>query len=811
MIYVWGDAGQHHVASTVGPIFYRAEREYTYVDLTRPLPKLEKGDVILGMGAKVADRLRDAGLVPKGRTLTSLRGKRIEGESGATALLTFSPGILQSDPAARQKIEWDANLAVRLHDTGSLKPVLGDYRWVKDYDELCIRIAIEFESNGNKPVAVAGDLETMGLWPYLPGKDIVTSQFSSQPGVSWVVDHRDFWDDAHAGTIRYGLPDKVRDGLEWLLNTPKVKLWGANFKFDLQWLWLRWGIRCTNFTFDTLIGGSLLNENRSNSLTTHSQIYAPDLAGYDSEMNAKGPEKKFDKNRMEDVPKDDLLGYAGGDTDACLRSGLEMVVELAADPELARFYQKLVHPAARAFEKIEMRGDLIDVPKYLALETELNDYLKDRTRQAWRYVPSEIRQKYFENLSFTRDVIIRDTFFGEAPGFGIKPNPDNLTEKTKEPSTAMEHLSQFRDHPKAGSLVDALEDIGKAKKMLGTYVGIRSKDGRGFDKGFLSHLRPDRRFHPTYMLYAGSMFGDDDDDSGTNTGRLAAKNPARQTIPKHNEWAKKIRDCFIAPDGMLRWQLDFSQGELRVAACCANEQAMIDAYLAGVDLHSKTAAEANGFELEEFMGFKKGNPKQQALFKALRQGGKAGNFGLLYRMKAPGFVEYAWKVYGVKMTLAEAEAFRDGFFASYPGLLVWHDAQVEHAREFGFVRSPLGRVRHLPEIHSSFSQIRSKAERQAINSPVQATLSDLNIYGISKLEEEFDGHDDEFCVIGATHDSADGYVREDQWESHLTVAAGIMGTLDVRETFEWDHQLPFPVDAEIGKTMGSLEEVKLAA
>src|SRR5690606_18254887 len=106
--------------------------------------------------------------------------------------------------------------------------------------------------------------------------------------------------------------------------------------------------------------------------------------------------------------------------------------------------------------------------------------------------------------------------------------------------------------PEAAAMVKALEEAGSASKTLSTFVD-----------GFLKHLRPDGRFHPSYMLFRGGYndSGEEEDAAGTVTGRLSCKDPAFQTLPKKTKWAKKLRECYIAPPGQKIVQLDYSQGE----------------------------------------------------------------------------------------------------------------------------------------------------------------------------------------------------------------------------------------------------------
>jgi DNA polymerase I-like protein with 3'-5' exonuclease and polymerase domains len=180
-------------------------------------------------------------------------------------------------------------------------------------------------------------------------------------------------------------------------------------------------------------------------------------------------------------------------------------------------------------------------------------------------------------------------------------------------------------------------------------------------------------------------------------------------------------------------------------------------------------------------------------------------------MGAKGLVTYAWKSYGVVFTLAEAEETRETFFETYPELITWHEKMRALAHKDGAVRSPLGRIRHLPHIYSSDNEVVSRAERQAINSPVQSALSDLCLWALAEIEDRFEDRQDRFHTVGMTHDSLNGYGNVETIEEDLIEAVGVVNALPIRDTFEWDHQIPFPVDAEIGPNMGELEEFPIAA
>jgi hypothetical protein len=274
------------------------------------------------------------------------------------------------------------------------------------------------------------------------------------------------------------------------------------------------------------------------------------------------------------------------------------------------------------------------------------------------------------------------------------------------------------------------------------------------------------------------------------------------TIPKHGKWGKRIRRVFIAPPGYLIVETDYSQGELRVVACIANELNMLQAYKDGLDLHVVTSGTVAGYTYAEMMELSKSNPE---LYESIRQLGKAGNFGLVYGMGVDGFIVYARNNYGVELPWTKADEFRTGFFNTYPALIDYHKQYKALARKHGQVVSPLGRIRHLPLVNSDRQDVRAKAERQAINSPVQGCLSDMMIWAIA--EQQRMGWQKQSPCFGSIHDAGYYYVPEDNAEFYAKRIVEVMENLPFHEV-GWAPQLKFPADAKIGPNMADLKKLK---
>ncbi len=793
MIRFWvpPNAKQPQIAGTIGQALKSMRpdvpaHEFVPVGDDPLLPAV--GEILVVCGTKGLDVLKAAGLVPKGRTLNSLRERAFQPRAdGGLVMMTFDPGVVSNEPEKRAVIDWDVRLAHRLLTTGSLEPVLGDYRWVASFRPMIERIEARFAETG-QPVDVSCDTETMGLYPWEPGKRLVTIGFADRPGMGEVL---------YLGPKDDPVPvdpdEPLHAQIEWLLTSPKVKLRGSNFKYDLVWLWVQLGIECTNFKFDNALVGSLLDENRSNGLDSHAKAMSS-IGGYADRFNATQ-----DKGRMEEVPLEQLLPYAAGDLDAAYQVADVLRGQLLEDPRLARFYVRVLHPAARAFERIERRGVVIDRHKYETLGEDLRATIAAQEKQALGLLPGRLRAKFAEKIadqaadgkSPLTAAVMKEFFFGPL-GLGLKPLM--TTPKSGEPSTARAHLRMFSHHPEAKAMCSILEELGSAAKTKSTFVD-----------GFLKHVRADGRLHPSYMLFHGGFNDDEDDESGTVSGRLSARDPAFQTLPKKTKWAKRLRECYTAPPGMSVLQCDFEQGELKVVACIAPENTMLAAYHNGLDLHAVTGAKLGGYEFEEFTALKLTDPEG---YKLIRDKAKPANFGLLYGMGVEGFRAYCWAQYGLPLSSEEAGFMRNAFFELYPGLLGYHDAMRRFVRAYLHVRTPMGRVRHLETIQSWDRSVVSLAERQAINSPVQGCLTDMMIWALAEIEANLDT--DKVQVVGMIHDALVAYVpqgEEAYWAQQVT---DIMKSLPLGD-LDWAPPLVFTADAEAGPNLAQLDKVKIAA
>jgi hypothetical protein len=250
---------------------------------------------------------------------------------------------------------------------------------------------------------------------------------------------------------------------------------------------------------------------------------------------------------------------------------------------------------------------------------------------------------------------------------------------------------------------------------------------------------------PTYGLYIHKSHSYISDEIVTHN-----------TIPKHTIWAKPLRSVYVPPKGMELLNVDYSMGELKIAACVANEPTMLQAFKDGIDLHMLSGSRMAGYEwseILEMMVLAKDDTGLAKKLKLIRQSGKPVNFGLIYGMSAGGLQNYAKVAFGMDMTLQETEHARGVYFETYSRLVAWHKEYKTLAHKQGFVTSPLGRRRNLPLIHSRFQDIVAKAERNSVNC-VDAKTECLTPTGWKTYDELNEG--DTIYTRGAH-----GYLEED--------------------------------------------------
>ncbi len=439
-----------------------------------------------------------------------------------------------------------------------------------------------------------------------------------------------------------------------------------------------------------------------------------------------------------DIPKKQKLS---GDRDTVvpyLKLDVKYTWELfqfflnSMDSQQMKIYKKLLRPAYRAYRDIERNG------LYLDLEA-LKDVKKKYNKEE-KQLLSQLKKYYDINWNSSAQVA------------------QVLFQKEKMPVI---ERTQKGAASTAASVLKALSMDGyEIPKLL-----LQYKDAATRNKMFLNRWDKDcyeSRIHPSFNL------------TNVVSGRTSCNSPNLQQVPR----TKDIRGLFSGAPGMILFEADYSQLELRIAAHYANEKTMLNIYQNNGDIHTETARLfTNGKD-----------PTKEERGKA-----KAVNFGFLYGMQARKFVEYALNSYGQVFTQNEAEHVRNLFFAKYSRLLPWHAEQEQLCDMQGGVSNLFGRFRKLPLIYSSNKWERASAARRAINTPVQGSGSDLLVSAVTQINKELKG----VAWIGATvHDSIIGECHIEDKDYVDETIRRIM--LHPKVLDDFGVELRVPLDVDIG-------------
>lgn len=438
---------------------------------------------------------------------------------------------------------------------------------------------------------------------------------------------------------------------------------GQNLKYDASVL-ARYGIEMKGIKHDTMLASYVYNsvggKHDMDSLALrflqHSCISFEQLAG-------KG------KNQLSfnQIDLNEAAVYAAEDADVTLRLHNRLFANIEQDEKLNAIYQEIEVPLVPVLSRMERTGVLIDDMKLSAQSQEIAVRLEELEQKAY-----EIAGQPF-NMNSPKQL---QTILFEQMGLPvIKKTPSGT------PSTAEEVLQELAlDYP----LPSVIMEYRGLAKLKSTYTDKLPK-----------MINPHTgRVHTSYH------------QAVTATGRLSSTDPNLQNIPIRNEEGRRIRQAFVAPHGYKILAVDYSQIELRIMAHLSGDQALLDAFQQGKDIHAATAAEIMGVSIEQVSSEQ-------------RRRAKAVNFGLIYGMSAFGLA----KQLGIPRS--EAQAYMDKYFERYPGVMQYMEDTRSNAAQHGYVETIFGRRLHLPEITSRNVMRRKAAERAAINAPMQGTAADI--------------------------------------------------------------------------------------
>ena len=341
---------------------------------------------------------------------------------------------------------------------------------------------------------------------------------------------------------------------------------------------------------------------------------------------------------------------------------------LKADTALWNLYQEVELPLSTILREIEQAGVRIDVSMLKKAEIQLNEELEGIEKQIYTIAGSSF------NINSPKQV-------GEVLFDQLHLDDKAKKSKNGQYSTSEEVLQALKTkHPVVGLILEYRE----LKKLISTYISALP-----------TYIHPDTgKIHTTY------------NQTVTATGRLSSSNPNLQNLPIRSERGQLIRQAVIPDEGCLFLSADYSQIELRLMAHFSQDPHLVQAFHSGQDIHAATAAKIFNVPID-------------LVTKEQRRQAKTANFGIIYGISAFGLAQQ------LDCSRTEAKTLIDGYFAAFPGVIDYIERQKQIAREQGYAVTLFGRRRYLPDILSHNATVRSFAERNAVNSPIQGTAADI--------------------------------------------------------------------------------------
>ena len=389
------------------------------------------------------------------------------------------------------------------------------------------------------------------------------------------------------------------------------------------------------------------------------------------------------------------LSVDDGDAAACAEALWHLRDVLKAELEsngMTKLYFDIELPLCQVLYRMERRGIAIDRNQ---LE-QFGHMLAQRIADCEALIYSYSEEKF--NINSTKQ--LGEVLFEK---LGLPP-----VKKTKTGySTNVEVLEKLKNkHP----IIPAIMDYRTLTKLKSTYAD-----------GLMAVIGEDGRIHTTFQNLV------------TATGRLSSTDPNLQNIPVRNDLGAEIRKMFIPKPGHVLVDADYSQIELRVLAHIADDKEMQDAFISGMDVHTVTAAQVFGVAPE-------------AVTSLQRRHAKAVNFGIVYGISEFSLAE------DIGVSRWEAKEYIDSYLAHYSGVREYMKDVVNKAREVGYTATMYGRKRYIPELTASNFNIRSGAERIALNTPIQGTAADLIKLAMIRVENALNANYPQAKLLLQVHD-----------------------------------------------------------
>ena len=548
---------------------------------------------------------------------------------------------------------------------------------------------------------------------------------------------------AHAGGPQLDM-QLVLEALRPALTDSDIPKVGHNLKYDFLIL-ARYGLRARPLGIDTMIAEWLCDPGSRNlGLKNLAWVRLGVEMTEIQELIGSGKNQRT----MAEVSIADAAPYAAADAAVCLQLMPKLQDELERKHQ-SDLFTDLEMPLVPILADMEMAGIGVDHSFLDEFAASLQDRLDD--------IEAQIHEHAGKSFNINSPQQLSEVLFDV-----LELEPPDRTRKTASGyySTAASVLDQLRDsHP----IVQLVLEHRELAKLKSTYA-----------EALRDQVNPETgRVHTSY------------NQTGSVTGRLASSEPNLQNIPIRTELGRQIRKAFVAEEDNVLLAVDYSQIELRIVAHISQDQTMLQAFAEDQDIHATTAATVNGVELSDVTA-------------EMRRQAKAVNFGLLYGMSAYGLTR------STELTLAEAEDFVEAYFERFPGVQRYLEETREQARQDGYVETLLGRRRYFPQLKEGGPPVsqpaRARAEREAINAPIQGSAADIIKLAMLRLPDALQDAELNARMLLQVHDELVLEVSRAELEASHELISDVM-----QSAYELD--VPLKTEAKYGRDWYDMEEL----
>ncbi len=504
---------------------------------------------------------------------------------------------------------------------------------------------------------------------------------------------------------------------------------GQNIKYDLKIL-ANYGVVIKGKLFDTMIAHYLINPDMRHNMDVLSETYLKYSPKSIEDLIGK---KGKNQQSMRDVALEEIKEYAAEDADITLQLK-EIFSPILDKAETKKLFNEIEIPLIPVLAAMEMEGINLDANFLKSMSIDMQKDI-DLFEQ-------KIYDTAGEKFNLASPKQLGDILFDKLKIGGAKQKKT----KTGQYATGEEVLSYLANEHQ---IVKDILEWRQMVKLQSTYIDalpnqVDKKTGR---------------VHTDYMQTVAA------------TGRLSSNNPNLQNIPIRTERGRLIRKAFIARDeNYSLLSADYSQIELRIIAALSGEENMIKAFQNKEDIHKSTAAKVFNVPLEE-------------VTKEQRSNAKTVNFGIIYGVSAFGLSNQT------SLSRKESAELIDAYYATYPKLKSYMSSQVDFAREHGYVQTVLGRRRYLKDINSANMMVKSGAERNAVNAPIQGSAADIIKIAMINIHKKLTTENWKSKMLLQVHD-------ELVFDVHHTELEKIQPM--IKHEMENAFKLDVPLEVEIG-------------